>query len=333
MNNSNTQLTVRTDFSGEPGLTFDFPSLLVGVAEYEEGPTGCTVFYFPTLAQAAVDVRGGSHGTLLTDERQAVDAVCFAGGSLLGLSAATGVSEELFALRGHNANWNGIPLVSGGIIFDYGSRENAIYPDQALGRAALRAALRSTSPGIFPLGRRGAGASATVGKGLGFDWREWGGQGGAFRQIGPTRLAVFTVVNSVGAIIDRQGMAVRGHLDPETGRRYRHMEGLAQRIDADAGTNPATRPEVPQQGNTTLTIVVTNQKLSTERGTDWSLRQFARQVHGSMSRAIEPFNTPRDGDVLWAVTTNEVDNPSLPDLALAVVASELAWDAVLNCFG
>ena len=43
------------------------------------------------------------------------------------------------------------------------------------------------------------------------------GQGWAFRQVGPTRVAVVTVVNAVGAIVDRQGRVVRGHLDPETG--------------------------------------------------------------------------------------------------------------------
>ena len=32
-----------------------------------------------------------------------------------------------------------------------------------------------------------------------------------------------------------------------------------------------------------------------------------------------------------AVTTNEVENSALNDLALGVVASELAWDAVLSC--
>jgi L-aminopeptidase/D-esterase-like protein len=41
-------------------LKFDFPSFKVGVAEYEEGPTGCTVFHFPEGAASAIDVRGGT---------------------------------------------------------------------------------------------------------------------------------------------------------------------------------------------------------------------------------------------------------------------------------
>ncbi len=318
--NDHTNLVPQTEFNG-PRLLFDFPGLQIGVAEYPEGPTGCTVFYFPTTVQAAVDVRGGSHGTLLTDERDRVSAVCLAGGSLLGIEAATGVTAELFAMRGYSTGWTDIPLVSAGIIFDYGARGNSIYPDKALGRAALRAA----QPGVFPLGARGAGASATVGKGLGFEMKERGGQGGAFRQLGPTKVAVFTVVNSVGALVDRQGAVVRGHLDPKTGTRYSYMEGLARKEAAQSLGESA-------EGNTTLTVVVTNQKLGTERGLGWSLRQLARTVHSSMSRAIQPFHTINDGDVLWAVTTNEVENPALNDVALGVLASEASWDAVLNCF-
>jgi L-aminopeptidase/D-esterase-like protein len=50
-----------------------------------------------------------------------------------------------------------------------------------------------------------------------------------------------------------------------------------------------------------------------------------------MARAIQPFHTVYDGDVLWAVSTGEVDNPALNDVALGALASEVAWDAVLSC--
>lgn len=313
-------LVPATSFAGR-ALHLDFPGLRIGVAEYEEGPTGCTVFHFPVRAQATVDVRGGSHGTLLTDERDRVSAIVLAGGSLMGLEAATGVTAELFAMGGYSTAWGDIPLVSSGIIFDYGPRNNAIYPDKALGRAAMKAA----HEGFFPLGPRGAGVSATVGKGLGFERRESAGQGGAFRRIGQTRVAVFAVVNAVGAIVDRHGTVVRGHRDPETGERLHFAEGLQRQLQ------PGHAGE-PPEGNTTLTVVVTNQRLNPERGGAWALRQFARTIHNSMGRAIQPFHTLNDGDVLWAVSTNEVDNPALNDLALGVVASELAWDAVLTCY-
>ncbi|HEV8229138.1 MAG TPA: hypothetical protein VGQ86_04190 [Candidatus Limnocylindria bacterium] len=176
-------------------LELDFPGLEIGVAEYAEGPTGCTVFHFPKVASMQIDVRGGSPG-INGEYLTVINAICFAGGSLYGLEASTGVAAELFARRGYSTKWIDIALVSGAIIFDYGPRANAIYPDKDLGRAAVRA-LR---PGRFPLGPHGAGCSATAGHG---ETAEISGQGGAFRRVGATRVAVFTVVNAYGAIVDR----------------------------------------------------------------------------------------------------------------------------------
>ena len=313
LSNDSLALEPQTEFSS-PMLTFEFPGLAIGVAEYEAGPTGCTVFQFGHSAVAAVDIRGGAHATLYTEALQngegKLDAICLAGGSFYGLEAATGVAAELLAQRNYSPHWGNIALVSGAIIYDFGPRDNAVYPDKALGRAALNAA----RPGVFPLGPRGAGRSATVGKWLQNPYRsEHAGQGGAFREVAGVKVAVFTVVNAVGAIVDRQGRVVRGSLDPHTGERPRV---------ADAGLPP------PPHGNTTLTVVVTNQILG-----GWSLRQLARHVHTSMARAIDPLHTISDGDVLFAVTTNGVaQGQGLNEYVLGVLASETAWDAVLASF-
>ncbi len=312
LSNDSLALVPQTEFSG-PTLTFNFPRLAIGIAEYAAGPTGCTVFNFDHGAVAAVDIRGGAHATLYTEALQngegKLDAICLAGGSFYGLEAATGVAAELLARHNYSPHWGNIALVSGAIIYDFGPRDNAVYPDKALGRAALAAA----QPGVFPLGARGAGRSATVGKWLQKPYRsEHAGQGGAFREVKGVKVAVFTVVNAVGAIVDRQGRVVRGSLDPRTGERPRV---------ADAGLPPP-------HGNTTLTVVVTNQILG-----GWSLRQLARHVHTSMARAIEPLHTISDGDVLYAVTTNELAyDQGLNEYILGVLASEVAWDAVLASF-
>jgi 6-aminohexanoate-oligomer endohydrolase len=290
-------------------LHFDFPGLRVGVAEYEEGPTGCTVFHLPPGGAAcSVDIRGGSPGTIGNYEW--AHAVCFAGGSLYGLEAACGVSAELMAMRGHTVGWTDVELTLGAIVYDFGRRDNAIYPDRELGRAALRAARE----GVFPLGRRGAGRSVTVGKTFGLEQGEFSGQGGAFRIIGPTRIAVFTVVNAFGAIVDREGNVVRGHYDSERGTRSPLVEALEAQL-------PQAAP-----GNTTLTLVVTNQRLTRRE-----LRQLGVQVHTSLARAIQPFHALVDGDVLYTVSTGEVENEEVSPLSLGLVASELAWDAVLSC--
>ncbi len=311
LSNDGTILTPRTSFTG-PALAVDFPGLHLGVAEYDEGPTGCTVFYFPQMVSVAIDVRGGSPGVFGANRR--ADAICLAGGSLYGLEAVVGVQAELFARRAYSTAWNDIALVSGAIIMDYRTRDTAIYPDKALGRAALQAA----KPGTFLLGPHGAGRAACVGKVMLDLWEhEPAGQGAAFRQAGLIKIAVFCVVNAVGAIIDRQGAVVRGNRDRVTGVRHSSLEGMERRLTA---TDVAAIPP----GNTTLTVLVTNQKLE-----PWPLLQIARLVHSSMARAIQPFHGLTDGDVLFAATTNEVEDTALDPMVLGTLASELAWDAVL----
>ena len=313
LSNDNAELAPRTSFEG-PELRFELPGLKIGIAEYDEGPTGCTVFLFPAGSACSVDIRGGSPGVNGAGY-EIVEAICLAGGSLYGLEAAAGVAAELLARREYRTGWLEIPLVGGAIIFDWGPRDNAVYPDKELGRAAVRAA----RPGIFPLGPRGAGRSATVGKLFAYEEGEPGGQGAAFRQVGETKIAVFTVVNAVGAIVDRDGNVVRGHLDRDRGLRRSLVSGVEERLAAGL-------PVRPPPGNTTLTLLATNLRVDARQ-----LRTLGRQVHASMARAIQPFHALEDGDVLFAVSTGAVKrDPLLDTTALGVVASELAWDAVLS---
>ncbi|HEV2131673.1 MAG TPA: P1 family peptidase [Longimicrobiaceae bacterium] len=318
----------RTSFEG-PVLELDFPALHIGVAEYEEGPTGATVFYFPAGVTAAVDVRGGAPGTVATDflrlayESSFVDAISFAGGSSYGLGAASGVALEIRDLRAASGDWGAIPTVPGAIIFDLAPRRfNTIVPDEALGRAALRAA----QPGRFPLGARGAGRFAMQAGWFGeFHYRQHSGQGAAYRQVGPTKIAVFTVVNALGAVVDRAGNVVRCSNDPAAAPCGPIAEYLAAALERKTALRPTASDMGGATRNTTLTLVVTNQKLSF-----WALQRLAVQVHTSMARAIQPFHTERDGDVLFAVSTAEVENSGLAPVDLGAVASELAWDAVLS---
>jgi L-aminopeptidase/D-esterase-like protein len=265
----------------------------------------------------AVDVRGGGPGTINSDalrlayDEPFVDAITFAGGSSYGLSVATGVAEALRDGREDAGALANIATVAGAIIFDLGPRRfSTVTPDAELGRAALAWARE----GLFPLGAIGAGRFAT--QGGYFGRRTYSGQGGAFRQIGPTRVAVFTVVNALGHVVDRSGRVARcpGSAPDDCGT-------IAAAID---GRLRALAPEGERPGNTTLTLVLTNQRLA-----PWALQRLAVQVHMAMGRAIQPFATTNDGDVLFAATTGEVDNPTLPIEDLGLLASETAWDAVL----
>jgi len=285
----------RTEVPGGRVLEFDFPGLEIGIAEYDEGPTGCTVFSFGRRASVAIDVRGGSPD-VSAGHREVIEAVCFAGGSLYGLEASAGAAAEFFAKRGYSTKWTDIALVSGAILFDYGRRTNAIYPDKELGRAAVRVMRQ----GRFPLGARGAGRSATASHGAG---AELAGQGGAYRESGPTKILAFVVVNAYGCIVDRAGKIVRGK---------------------PAGPAPG---RVPPSTNTTLSLVVTNQKLD-----HLQLQSVGRQVHASMARGIQPFHARWDGDVNYTVSTQEIANDDLDEVALGELASDAMWDAILASY-
>jgi L-aminopeptidase/D-esterase-like protein len=137
--------------------------------------------------------------------------------------------------------------------------------------------------------------------------------------VGEVKIAVFTVVNASGAVHDRQGMVISGNRDPETGERLATLTILEHSL-LEKGQ------ETRRQGNTTLTLVATNLKMTPQE-----LQQLARQVHHAMGRAIQPFATLDDGDILYAVTTDEVEG-SISPVSVGVLASELAWDAVLSIY-
>jgi L-aminopeptidase/D-esterase-like protein len=119
----------------------------------------------------------------------------------------------------------------------------------------------------------------------------------------------------------RDGRVVRGGLDPVTGTRRSYADLLAAQGDAAAAPTPTL-------GHTTLTLVVTNAALELA-----ALRQIGRQVHSALGRAIQPFHTAYDGDVLFAASTGAHHETTLDGPSMGVLASELAWDAVLRAVG
>lgn len=317
--------------SGDKVLNFDWPMIRVGTGEYEEGPTGVTVFSFQRKVLGAIDVRGGGPGTVNSDYLRLgynypeLDSVVFAGGSWYGLEAATAVETALKddGIRDGDAFTAepNIALTVGSIIYDFGPRRlNEIYPDKRLAQAAFRAA----RPGFFPQGAQGAGRFAKTGSMFGCN--AYSGQGGAFKQIGDIKIAAFTVVNALGVVTDRQGRTVAcypGASWPKGGVK----SGDLMQAFPDSYKETWTGPEgEASRRNTTISLIVVNQKLDPA-----DLQRLAVQVHTSMARGLQPFATQADGDVLYAVSTAEYDGPAkMNSPSLGILASEVMWDAILN---
>jgi L-aminopeptidase/D-esterase-like protein len=312
--NADVQLSARIPEAAR-SVAVDFPGLAVGTAEYDEGPTGCTVLLLDRYARTAIDIRGGIPA-VYNAAVQAAEAVCLAGGSSLGLAASSGVAAELYERR--QSDPLKMPAVTGGVIYDFAPPgRTGVCPDADLGRAAVRAA----KSGHIPVGAVGAARSATCGK-LGVaGWAEPGGQGAAFGVIGSLRVVALVVVNALGVIIDRNGDVVRGNRDPNTGRRS-HMtaEQMVHGTDRQRQRFLQRLSEA-----TTLTVVVTDARLPSSE-----LTQLSRQIHASMARAIHPFNAMGDGDTLWLLSTNSAEDSSIVPTAFGAFASELVWDAILT---
>lgn len=312
--------------AGDNKLQFDWPMVKIGTGEYAEGPTGVTVFRFARRVLAAVDVRGGGPGTVNTDYLRLgynvpeVDTVVFSGGSWYGLESTTAAATALKDSGERSGYWDNIALSVGAIIYDFGDRRlNEIYPDKRLAQAALR----GVQPGVFPLGAQGAGRSARTGQFFGCNVHS--GQGGAFRQVGPVKIAAFTVVNAFGVVTDREGKVVACNPGANWPKPLRPTDLLAGMPNS---RTPGWQPPKEAGHNTTVSLVVVNQTLDPAM-----LQRIAVQVHTSMARGVQPFATEYDGDVLYAVSTGEVDDKTpgaLTSVDLGVIAGEVMWDAILS---
>ncbi|HTP53440.1 MAG TPA: P1 family peptidase [Thermoplasmata archaeon] len=294
----------------------------VGQAESEDGSTGVTVVRFAAAAPTVVDVRGGASATYDTASLS-VDAtfgrrwaVFFSGGSIFGLDAARGVRARVLASGGgHRAfgNPNRVVPISGAALFDLPTNEGRLPDYEALGaRAAQRASRRPVA-----LGAVGAGAGATVGKYLGRGRSMRGGVGTSATRIrgGPT-VGVLVVVNSVGAV-----------RDPATGRWVAGARAPRGGISPpDRAWNRAARSR-----GTTLALVATDAPLDRP-----ALARIAAIVHTGLARAIVPYHTSTDGDVVFAVTTGglagagEERSPGATADRIGIAGADRAVAAVLS---
>lgn len=286
--------------TGPTNLITDVAGIEVGHAVDTDIRTGCTVVKPAKPAVCAVDVRGGAAGVQLSELiepgsfRNTVDAISLSGGSLYGLGAASGVAAALGS-RGIGSGLNGmvVPIVPGAIIFDLMAQNHqdwyATPPYQRLGTEAVENL--STEMAI---GSVGAGLSASA--------CEYAGGLGSASVTTDDGLVVgaLAVVNSLGSVAipgEKAFWAFPYERDAEFGG-YGGPKAAAP-VDPVLTLPPALRE--PGQA-TTLVVVATNAKL--DKG---QAKRLAVMAQAGMARAIRPVHTLFDGDVVFAMATDEVD--------------------------
>lgn len=295
----------------------DVSGIKVGHWTDRRAATGCTVVLCERGATPGVDVRGASPGTYETDLLRpgyasiSVNAILLTGGSLFGLSAATGVTrwcEE----HGIGIQFGGqlIPIVSGAVIFDLGFGKADVRPTANSGYAAAAAA----KSGRVAQGSVGAGTGATVAKFMGRNRGLKGGIGSASETLAEgVVVGALMVVNAVGDVVDsRDGSVVAGPRG-EDGAFLDTMDALR------LGTRR------PSEGNTTIGVVATNAALTKEQ-----TNRLAAVAHDGLARAIRPVHTLVDGDTMFAMATGEHELAQGRSVALEAFAVRAVERAIVK---
>ncbi len=303
-----------------PIIANDLAGVRVGHANHDTLPTGCTVFLCPPDTCGGVDVRGpapGSRETSLLEldkPIEKVNAVVLTGGSAFGLATADGVMRYL-AERGigHRTPIRPVPIVPAAVVYDLFMTNGEALPDAPMGYAACLAAEQNNT---IAQGNVGAGAGVSVGK--------WGGPGGTMKggfgittmQIDELFVAAAAVVNAIGDVVNADGTVLAG------ARATEDWEVGGWKVAQDPLRRFPAQPPLPLGTNTTLTVVITNARLTKPQ-----TNRLAQRAHDGLAIAVRPAHTTHDGDVSFALATGQVDAPI--DM-LGNAAVDLVAEAIRN---
>lgn len=291
----------------------DIKGISYGACENQEAGTGVSVILAKDGVCAGVDVRGGGPATRETDLLNPINmvdrihGVCLSGGSAFGLDAASGVMQYLEEYgHGFDMQVARIPIVCGASLFDLSVGNPNVRPNKEMG---YQACVQSETCDEIKQGNYGAGCGASVGKLIGFEYAMKAGLGSAGIEVNGLQVACISAVNACGNVVDYQNNQLLAGIQMD-GTLLTHHEAMAKM---------AQLRKLPD-GNTTISCVVTNAKLTKAQCT-----KIAGIAHNGYARAIHPVHTMSDGDTIFVLATGEVE--TMPDL-VGIYACELIAEAI-----
>lgn len=303
--------------AGKRNSITDLDGIWVGNAQNESLKSGSTALICEKAYTASVQILGGAPGTRDTEllephnSVQGVDALVLSGGSAFGLDAGSGAQNWLRDQgRGFEIGPVRVPIVPSAILFDLinGGDKNwsGISPYADLGyRAATNAATE------FELGSVGAGTGALTAN-------LKGGLGSAstvLENFGVT-IGALVAVNALGSATigdTNHFWAAPFELDDEFGGF-----GLPNPLPANAKelrTKFSKQNTSPDGANTTIGVIATDAKLNKAE-----CKRLAIAAHDGFTRAIWPSHTPMDGDLIFSVSTGNVDLEGSLDAMIEICA-------------
>ena len=266
----------------------------IGHYTNREKGSGCTVILCPENTRGSAHARGISPGTreyaLLSPYRkmEEIHALFLTGGSAFGLDAAAGVMQYLSERGiGYFTPYRRIPIVPAAVIFDLPVIDSQYYPaSENAYQACQNAKVENKEQGSV-----GAGTGATVGKWAGSEYIMKGGIGISQQRLGDLNVEALTVVNPVGDVVDETHRILAGAKKDGTFLAEKELQ---------------TRwisPTFNLGSQTILGVVMTNALLTKQQ-----LFYVAERAHNGIVRAVVPAHTSFDGDIIFALSTREVEN-------------------------
>ncbi len=294
----------------------------VGQAENRVALTGVTVVLCGREgAVVGSDVRGAAPGTReipLTWSENTVEranAVMLAGGSAFGLNAAAGVMRYLEELGvGVDTGVCKVPIVPGAVLFDLGTGDGRVRPDEEMGYEACKNAAKQVEQGPH-----GAGTGATVGKLVPSAMPAPGGTGTASITLANgVTVGAIACVNAVGDVYDPHTAKplACGHLSDGRPLLAENLLYGAQPV--------AELLKFPKPTNTTIAVVATDAVLTKPQ-----VNRLATCAHDGFARAIRPVHTQMDGDTAFALATGRVD-ADVNMVQMCAAAAEVMARAIAN---
>ncbi|HEX4964275.1 MAG TPA: P1 family peptidase [Thermoanaerobaculia bacterium] len=280
-----------------PSRVLDLAGFTIGHGSDRQALTGTTVILCPEGMTAAAEVRGSATGTRQFDSLVSVQhvgskahAVVLSGGSGYGLSAADPVVDWLARQGiGFQTGVAPVPLVPTAILFDLYRSDPLTRPTRALSEQALA----NAAAGLVAVGSVGAGVGATVGKALGPLCGMKGGFGFASLTVpgGPT-VAAAVAVNAFGDVRRLDGTLLAGCRTAPDSLELAHAERVLAHLPPEAAN--------PWEGNTTLTVVMTDALLSKP-----TALKVAAMAFGGFYRTLSPALSLFDGDLVVVLSSSQ----------------------------
>ncbi len=258
------------------------------------GGTGCTVIIPPSDNIASACVRGASPGTrelsLLAPDKKVsrIDALVLTGGSAFGLGCAHGVMKALADQNiGYETQYGLVPIVPAAVVFDKNVGDPKAYPTDDNAMQAFKDAIYNNNA----MGCIGAGTGATIGKWMGMEAAMKTGIGISTFEFKRISISVITVLNAVGDVIGYDGNIVAGAIDRKD-HFYAQTDSLSRWQETKLGLS----------ANTVLSTVMINAKITKQQAL-----YLAEHAHFGIARRIDPSHTSFDGDVVFVISTPDVD--------------------------